>query len=137
MSNENQRFHIFVSWKNGRSATQIHEELVNAIGEEALSISTVKRWIAAFKDGETDFKDKPRSGRPREAVTSENIAKVKQLVDDDPHITARQLSDETAVSLERIHHIIHSELNLHKVCAKWVLHKLSADHKEKRVEVSK
>jgi len=27
MSHENQRYFIFASWKNGRNATQIHEEL--------------------------------------------------------------------------------------------------------------
>jgi len=34
-------------------------------------------------------------------------------------------------------HILHSKLQLTKVCAKWVPHKLSAEHKEKRVETSK
>ena len=38
--------------KNGRNATQIHEELVNVKGEQALPISTIRRWIATFKDGE-------------------------------------------------------------------------------------
>lgn len=87
MNNENQRFYIFVSWKNGRDATEIHDELVNAIGEQALSIVTIRRWVAKYKDGEIDFDDKPRSGRPREAVTSEKIAKVQELVANDPHIT--------------------------------------------------
>ena len=48
MSRENQRYFIFASWKN---ATQIHEELVNVEGGQALSISTIRRWIATFKDG--------------------------------------------------------------------------------------
>src|SRR5262245_54525386 len=29
MSYENQRYYVFVSWKNGRKATEIHEELLN------------------------------------------------------------------------------------------------------------
>ena len=77
MSRENQRYFIFVSWKNGRNATQIHEELVNVEGEQALSISTID---AIFKDGEEEIKDKARFGRPREAVTSEKIAKVEDIV---------------------------------------------------------
>ena len=86
MSNENQRFYAFVSWKNGHDATQIHNELANAVGEQALSVVTIRRWIAKYKDGETDFEVKPRSGRPCEAVTSEKIAKVQELVANDPHI---------------------------------------------------
>ena len=57
MSRENQRYFIFASWKNGRNATQIHEELVNVEGEQALSISTILgRWIAIFKGGEGEIK---------------------------------------------------------------------------------
>ena len=137
MSAENQRYFILVSWKNGRDATKIHEELVNFEGEQALTLSTVRRWIAKFKAGEISVDDKPRSGRPRESVTPENIEKVKELVTNDPHITTRILEDEIGISHDRIVHILHNELDLHKVCAKWVPHKLSADHKEKRVELSK
>jgi len=137
MSQENQRYYIFVSWKDGRDATKIHEGLVNAEGEHALSLSTVRRWIAKFKDGETQVDDRPRSGRPREAVTQEKIAKVKELVTNDRHITTQILEDEIGISHDRIVHILHNELDLHKVCAKWIPHKLSADHKEKRVEISK
>jgi len=85
MSNEQQQYYTYVSWKNGREPTQIHNELVNASGEDALSLRTIQRWVCAFKDGDESFSDKARSGRPREAVTSEKIAKVDELVHGDPH----------------------------------------------------
>ena len=137
MNNEYQRYYVFVSWKNGRDAAKIHEELSKAEGERALSIVTIRRWIAKFKDGETSVDEKPRSGRPCEAVMSENIAKVHELVTNDPHITIRRLEDVIGISRERIDHILHSKLQLTKVCAKWVPHELSAEHKEKHVEISK
>src|SRR6185369_10778160 len=111
MSRENQRYFIFASWKNGRNATQIHEELVNVEGEQALSISTIRRWIATFKDGEEEIKDKARSGRPREAVTSEKIARVEDLVSNDPHTSIKELTNEVGISRERISYILHEELN--------------------------
>ena len=101
MSRENQRYFIFASWKN---ATQIHEELVNVEGGQALSISTIRRWIATFKDGEEEIKDKARSGRPREAVTSEKIARVEDLVSNDPHTSIKELTNEVGISRERILH---------------------------------
>lgn len=137
MSRENQRYFIFASWKNGRNATQIHEELVNVEGEQALSISTIRRWIATFRDGEEEIKDKARSGRPREAVTSEKIARVEDLVSNDPHISIKELANEVGISRERISYILDEELNLHKLCAKWVPHRLSEEHKRNRVEISK
>ncbi|CAG8494058.1 12764_t:CDS:2, partial [Ambispora leptoticha] len=114
---------------NDRDATEIHNELVNAVREQVLSIVTIRRWIAKYKDGEIDFDDKPRSGRPREVV--------QELVANDPHNITRRLEEEAGISHERIVHILHNELDLHKVCAKLIPHKLSAEHKEKRVEISK
>ena len=73
MSRKDQRYFIFASWKNGRNVTQIHEELVNVKGEQALSISTIRRWIVIFKNGEDEIKDKARFGCPREAVMSEKL----------------------------------------------------------------
>src|SRR5436190_23890969 len=70
MSREQQRYYINVSWKNGREPAQIHNELVNAEGEGALSLRTVERWVRAFEDGDESVSDKARSGRPCEAVTS-------------------------------------------------------------------
>jgi histone-lysine N-methyltransferase SETMAR len=137
MSREQQRYYIFVSWKNGREPAQIHNELVNAEGEQALSLSTVRRWIHAFEDGDESISDKACSGRPCEAVTPENIAKVDDLINDDPHISTSEIANQVGISRERIGHILHNELNLHKVCAKWVPHALSEDNKKKRVELSK
>ena len=108
------RYFIFASWKNGRNVTQIHEELVNVKGEQALSISTIRRWIVTFKDGEEEIKDKARSGRPREAVTSEKIARVEDLVSNDPHISTIELANEVGISRERVSYILHNELSLQK-----------------------
>ena len=105
MSYEQQRYYIYVSWKNGREPTQIHDELVNAEGEDALSLRTIQRWIRTFKDGDESVSDKARSGRPREVVTSEKIAKVDELVNDDPHITTTELATQVGISRERITHI--------------------------------
>jgi len=137
MSREQQRYYINVSWKNGREPAQIHNELVNAEGEGALSLRTVERWVRAFEDGDESVSDKARSGRPCEAVTSEKIAKADDLVSNDPHITTTELASQVGISRERITHILRNELDFHKVCAKWVPHKLSEDNKRLRVEVSK
>ena len=137
MSREQQRYYIFVSWKNGRKPTEIHNELVNAEGEQALSLLTVRRWVHAFEDGNESIFDKARSGRSCEAVTPENIAKVDDLVNDDPNISTSEIANQVGISRERIGHILHKELDLHKVCAKWVPHALSEDNKKKRVELSK
>src|SRR5438128_1636115 len=132
-----QQYYIFVSWKNSQEPTQIHNELVNAEGEEALSFCTVECWVRAFKDGDESISDNAHSGHPCKAVTSEKIAKVDDYISNNPHITTTELASQVGISHERITHILHNELGFHKVCAKWVPHKLSEDNKRLRVEVSK
>jgi len=110
----NQRYFIFAFWKNGRNATQIHEELVDVEGEQALSISKIRRWIATFKDGEEEIKNKARSGRPHEASTSEKFARVEDLVSNNPHISTIELANEVGISRKRISYILHNELSLQK-----------------------
>ncbi|CAG8855173.1 1542_t:CDS:1, partial [Gigaspora margarita] len=132
MSCENQYYLIYVGWKNGKEVTQIHQELVIAEGDHALSVSTIHCWIKLFSSGKKDCKDKPRSGCPREAVTQTNINKVKKFVNDDPHITIHGLVYETGISYEYISFILHNELDMSKKCAKWVPYKLSSDQKKER-----
>ena len=50
----------------------IHRRLVNVYGDQTVDVSTVRRWVARFSSGDSDVKDKPRSGRPCTAVTPRN-----------------------------------------------------------------
>jgi len=50
MDNEYQRYYVFVSWKNGRDAAKIHEELSKAEGERAL-LSQLDDGLLSSKTG--------------------------------------------------------------------------------------
>ena len=52
-------------------------------------------------------------------------------------MSIRKIEEEVGISKERIGHILHNELDLHKVCAKWVPHVLTEENKKNRVEISK
>src|SRR6185369_3606791 len=133
---EHQRYYIFVSWKNGKSANQIHMELQVAEGPKALSIRSIYRWIESFESGDENIKDDSHSGRPKEIVTPKNVAEIEELIVEDPHISIKTLEELMGISTERIHYILHNELEVSKVCAKWVPHVLTEENKEKRVELS-
>jgi len=60
---EYQRYYIFVSWKNGKLAKLIHEELKIAEGPNAVSLLTIYRWIEVFENGEENIEDDQHSGR--------------------------------------------------------------------------
>src|SRR5438128_8079628 len=134
---EHQRYYIFVEWKNGTTATDIHQKLVVAEGDKALYLSTIYCWIEAFEHGQQSVKDEARSGQLREAVTPTTIAVVKQYVNDDCHVTTRKLAEEVGISRERINHILCQELGMRKSCKKWVPHLLTEEHRQKRVDISR
>ena len=50
----------------------IHRRLLNVYGDQTVDVSTVRRWVARFSSGDSDVKDKPRSGRPCITVTPRN-----------------------------------------------------------------
>ena len=56
---EYQHYYIYVSWKNGQTVKQIHQELRVAEGSNALSEHTIYWWIEAFKDGDEGIEDDP------------------------------------------------------------------------------
>src|SRR5688572_17154745 len=137
LSRENQRYYIWVRWKNGKEATDIHQELVTAEGDKALSKRTIYRWIEAFEAGQSSIEDAPRSGRPREAITPSNVNIVENLIYSDPHITIEGIQQVVPISAGSIETILHNEISVRKVCAKWVPHVLTEENKQKRVEISK
>ena len=49
----------------GKSATDIHTELLTAIGDHAPSIQTIRKWMKAISEGRIDMDDDSRSGQPR------------------------------------------------------------------------
>jgi len=117
---EYQRYYIFVSWKNNKPAKQIQQELQVAEGSNAVSLASIYRWIEAFESGKNSFEDDSRSGRPQKISTPENIAKIDDLISDDPHMTITAIEENVGISRGSVQNILHNELKVHKICKKWV-----------------
>ena len=58
---------------------EISERLRTVYGNNSLSYATVKRWVLHFNSGNREITDKPRSGRPVSAATTENKGRVDAL----------------------------------------------------------
>ena len=103
--------------KKGLSGQEIHNDMVNVLGESAPSYATVKNWIAEFKRGRTSIQDEPRSGRPKTATTPEIIAKVHDMVLDDRRVKVREIGNVIGISNDRVHFILQQELHMKKLSA--------------------
>jgi transposase len=80
----------------------IHRRLLNVYGDQTVDVSTVRRCVARFSSGDSDVKDKPRSGRPCTAVTPQNEERLDQLIRANRLITARELCTELNIGVSAL-----------------------------------
>ena len=105
------------------------------MGDSSPSFSTIKKWAAEFKRGPTSLEDNPREGRPKTS-TPEITEQVHNMVLDDRQMKVCKISETIGISKERVGYILHEELDMKKLCARWVLCLLTADQKRNRMKIS-
>ncbi|GFS21443.1 transposase [Elysia marginata] len=114
---EKMRFYIFMRCKLGEPAKLIHETLQAVFGDCACSYQTVCRWVKEFNEDKDSLSDCPRPKSPKPNVNEQTIASIKKEIDEDPHISERELSDTNGLSYGTVHTIITEHLRMKKVCA--------------------
>jgi transposase len=73
---------------------------------------TVEKWFAKFKRSEMSIEDDSRSGRPKEAVTDENIKKVHKIILNDRKVKLIEIAETLKISKVRVGHIVHEYLDM-------------------------
>ena len=116
---------------------EIHADLVRALSDNAPSVQTVRKWVAAFQQGREDVEDEERSGRPPTACSEENVELVRAVTAEDRRLTCEEVSETTGLSSASVFRILTNKLNKRKVFAKWVPHLLSEEQKAIRVQTSR
>ena len=107
--------------------------LSNAYGAKAIKKTAVYKWFKRFEDGRENLLDDERSGRPITKTLS-HVAAIKELLDRDRRITIRDIVDRTDCSYGAVSMIIHDQLNMRRVCARWIPKMLNDEQKRLRVE---
>ena len=105
-------------------------------GNDSLSKSRVYEWHQRFRHGRESAEDDKRSGRPETAMRSPTIKSVLDIVNDDRRVTVREIADQVHLSLGSVHTILRNELQMKRVCARWVPHLLTAEQQLRRVQES-
>jgi histone-lysine N-methyltransferase SETMAR len=122
--------------KEGLTPNKIHSKFTKVYGDSSHSFSTIKKWAAEFKRGRTSLEDDPRKGRPKSATTPEIIEQVHDMVSDDGRIKVRENAETIGISKGRVGYISHEELDMKKLCARWVPRLVTADQKRTRMKIS-
>lgn len=134
LSSENLRAMIFYDFRVGLTQQECIDRLKIGFGNEAPSKTMVYKWYTEFKHKRTSLKDDPREGRPKTAVVPENIDAVRNLIEEDRHMTYREIMSCLGISATSVHSILHEYLGVRKLCARWIPHLLTDVQKKTRVD---
>jgi len=109
--------------------------LTEILGEHVPSYATVKNWVTQFKLGDFSTCDAPRPGRTKTVTTPEIIDKIHELILEDGRILTKSIAEKLGISREWGGSIIHGDLGMRKLSAKWVPKCLNADQKRQRCQI--
>jgi len=89
-----------------------------------------------FKRSDFSTCDAPRPGRPKTVTTPEFIDQIHELILEHRRISAISMAEQLGILRERVGSIIHEDLDMRKLSAKWVPKCLNADQKRQRCQSS-
>ena len=75
--------------------------------------------MAQFKRGDFSTCVASRPGRPKTVTTPEIIDQIQELILEDRRISTKSIAEQLSISRERVGSIIHEDLNMRKLSAKW------------------
>ena len=111
-----ERYAIKFRFKLGKNATETYGMLQTAFGASCMNRASIFEWHKIFKEGRD----------------SELIGQIKNFMDKDRHVSIETISAQFDVSVGTVHTIIREELNMWKICVKFVPRVLREDQKERR-----
>ena len=91
------------------------------------------KWYSRYEKGYESVMDEQRSGRPT-SITSQKVQEIKEILVKARRITVREVSQRIESSVGTVHTIIQENLNMRRLCARWIPKKLSECQKAQRVE---
>ena len=97
----------------------------------------VEKWIGEFKRSYTSTNEAERSGRPKDVTTPQIIEKIDDIILDDQKVKVLELSVAAGIPIGSLVNILHEDLGMRKLTAKWVPCLLIIDQKRYRVRDSK
>lgn len=128
-------FFVATLARNTFSATEIHRFLVESWGaENVVSLRRVQQLTKEFaKEQRTLFERKEGSGRPRTSTAEENIIIVREMIEEDCHLSCPAISRVTEIEETSVRRILKRELGKKSLCSRWVPHILTDNNKRIRM----
>ncbi len=119
--------------KRGQNAREIHEYLLEQWPDICPSYSTVARKVMLKKRGENIFKRQGISGQKKIVRTQHYHDLVQNVIIIDPRLSVRCIAEFLHISSTSVFNILTKDLNMRKLCCRWVPHALTKAQMDARV----
>ncbi|CAF1352684.1 unnamed protein product [Rotaria magnacalcarata] len=129
LSRRELRVLLLHEFRLGLKATKATSNICGTMGKDVLSIRTAQHWFHRFKNGNFELDDLPHTGRPLEV----DMDLLKQLIEQDPHLTTRCLAERLGCSHITVETHLH-ELDKTWKYGVWIPHELSPIQLQQRVD---
>ena len=115
--------------------TEIHQIIVNAWPNEALSLRRVQEILKDYKDEQrTSFSRQPGSGRQKSDQRLEGVELIAMAIEEDCTRTVRDLAYDLDMETTMVHRILTEELQKRWVLTRWIPYPVTEGRKAIRVE---
>ncbi|CAK9827111.1 Mariner Mos1 transposase [Anthophora retusa] len=119
---EHIRHCILFAFELKKNAAEATKMVCSALGENAVTYKTCKKWFQRFRSGNFDLNDAERSGTPKKVEDEE----LEQLLNEDSCQTQQELAEELGVTQRAISVRLKKLGRVQKV-GRWVPHVLSPE----------
>jgi hypothetical protein len=133
---EDQRLYIKIETLHGKNPTKIYSALCEVCGEQTMDRSTVSSWATRFCEGRVTINDDQKPGRLKTSTDEQSVKLVADFLAQDHRATCEEISQATGISPTSVFRILTNYLQKRKICARWVSHCLTAEEKQKRLEIA-
>jgi len=130
---EEQRVIIRFHHLRGMKPIEIHQQLSETCNDGVMDVKNVRLWVRQFKEGRTLCENKPKEPRPRASRSEDMIARVEQIVMEECRLTVKQIAANAGISVGFVDAILHDDLKMRKVSARWVPRMLTHENKASQV----
>ena len=117
-------------FKLGKNARETYGMLQTAFRASCMNRASVFEWHKRFKEGRQSVRDDERCGRSKKVKTPELIGQIKNFMDKDHRVSIETITAQFDVSVGTVYTIIHEELKMQKISAKFVPRVLREDQKD-------
>ena len=122
---EEQRVIIQFLHLSGMKPIEIHQQLNETCNYGIMDVKNMRSWVQQFKEDWMLCENKPKEPRPHTSRSEDMIARVEQMVMECCRLTVKQIAGNASISVGSVDTILHDDLKMPKVSARWVLRVLT------------